>query len=38
MTGKRRQTVIVDDLMQIGYRYDRIAPRAVISIPSFTLN
>ena len=26
MTGRRRQTVIVNDLMQRGYRYERIAP------------
>jgi hypothetical protein len=26
MAGKRRQTVIVNDCMQRGYRYERIAP------------
>ena len=35
MTGKRRQTVIVDDLMQRGYRYDRIAPPGRYFHPEF---
>ena len=26
MAGKRRQTIIVNDCMQRGYRYERIAP------------